>query len=255
MVDISQSKIAIGLGGSVGIPHHIVELVVAVHDGRRRRLGNMRLQPVAHLIHDRQRTRMRNRAFELIDPSLELAREVSVGTPEAFEAGGAPVNILQCDEQIDHAFADRAASCRRGGETFPVGADDTRRAYTPSGKTARRCTRDHRKPHRRAAPARRYSAALSARDIRASHHARSAAAVRAEAGAAPTIYPGNGPDELHWNGRRRYSPIRKSFGSPSLRSRMKLRSPAISTVALGPVFSTFELLIIRFFSETMTADT
>src|SRR5271170_1906546 len=47
---------------------------------------------------------------------------------------------------------------------------------------------------------------------------------------------------------------RKSFGSPSWLSRMKLRSPAISTVALGPVFSVLAVLLIKRFSPNGVAD-
>src|SRR5260370_1018859 len=89
------------------IEHQVVELVVSMDDRRRRRLRQMRSQPLLDLLHHRQRAGVRNRPLELIGPSFELALEITLGAAEALEAGCSPIDFLPLRDHLAHMPADR----------------------------------------------------------------------------------------------------------------------------------------------------
>ncbi len=95
-----------------------------MNDRRRWRRWDSRAQPFLDVFHHGQRARVRNRALELIGPSLELAFEVAVGTAETLESGCAPIDFLHRDEHVDHLLADLAALRGRLREMLVVGAND-----------------------------------------------------------------------------------------------------------------------------------
>ena len=90
-----------------GREQHVAEPEVAVHDGRRRRLGAVGGQPARDAVERRELTR----AVALPQPgeARELALEVAVRAAEALEAGRAPVDRVEGDERVDERRAHRAA--------------------------------------------------------------------------------------------------------------------------------------------------
>ena len=206
--------------------HHVAEPEVAVHDRRRRRVGQVLAQPAADALDGRQLAR----AVALPEPAeaLELALEVAVGPAEALQPGGAPVDGVQRHERVDqllaHAPAPGLVVERRAG---PRRSRPRPRA-APSRRTARRSPRRRRRRRARAGPA-RGPRARAARAPRAARRGRSAAAGRAAGGGRRARRRRGAARRSRWSGRRRSA--RSRARPPPGRARRGRRAAARAPAA------------------------
>ena len=95
----------------VRVEHDVIELEVAVHDRRRRRVGGQMLaQPVGERVHLRQRRRARS--VPALGPPAHLALDEAGRLAEGAETLRVNVDRVQIRQRIDHRLAD--APPRRG---------------------------------------------------------------------------------------------------------------------------------------------
>ena len=107
----------------LGVDHDVIELEIAVHDRRRRRIGRQAIaQPLGQRIHLRQRRRLRS--MPAFGPAADLTLDEAGWLAERAQGRRSNVDRVQIGQRVDHRGAEASARGRVCQRRRLLGADD-----------------------------------------------------------------------------------------------------------------------------------